>query len=59
MATGCAGRPTARASLPIDMALADEAAFPHQGTLDFLDNQLDPSTGTIRAARSSATPIIA
>jgi len=37
-----------KGSLPIDMALADEAAFPHQGTLDFLDNQLDPSTGTIR-----------
>jgi multidrug efflux system membrane fusion protein len=37
-----------KGSLPIDMALADEAAFPHQGALDFLDNQLDPSTGTIR-----------
>ena len=37
-----------KGSLPIGMALADEAAFPHQGTLDFLDNQLDPSTGTIR-----------
>lgn len=37
-----------RGSLPIDMALADEAAFPYQGALDFLDNQLDPSTGTIR-----------
>jgi RND family efflux transporter MFP subunit len=30
------------------MALADEQTFPHQGTLQFLDNQLDPSTGTIR-----------
>ena len=37
-----------RGSLPIDMALADDAAFPYQGALDFLDNQLDPSTGTIR-----------
>jgi multidrug efflux system membrane fusion protein len=37
-----------KGSLPIDMALADEAAFLHQGALDFLDNQLDPSTGTIR-----------
>jgi multidrug efflux system membrane fusion protein len=37
-----------RRSLPITMALADEQTFPHAGTLDFLDNQLDSSTGTIR-----------
>ncbi len=34
-------------NLPIQMALADEQSFPHQGTLQFLDNRLDPSTGTI------------
>ena len=33
---------------PIRMALADEEGFPREGTLDFLDNQLDPATGTIR-----------
>jgi membrane fusion protein, multidrug efflux system len=33
--------------MPIQMALADEQTFPHQGTLQFLDNRLDPSTGTI------------
>jgi multidrug efflux system membrane fusion protein len=33
--------------LPIQMALADEETFPHQGEMQFLDNQLDPSTGTI------------
>ncbi len=32
----------------IEMALADEDGFPHEGQLDFLDNRLDPSTGTIR-----------
>jgi len=37
-----------RAELPIQMALADEQTFPHDGVLQFLDNQLDPSTGTIR-----------
>jgi len=30
------------------MALANEAGYPHQGQLDFIDNQLDGSTGTIR-----------
>jgi multidrug efflux system membrane fusion protein len=33
--------------LPIQMALADEQTFAHKGSLQFLDNQLDPATGTI------------
>ena len=41
------GAKTAASELPIQMALADEQTFPHTGTLQFLDNQLDPSTGTI------------
>jgi membrane fusion protein, multidrug efflux system len=32
----------------IRMALANEEGYPREGTLDFLDNQLDGSTGTIR-----------
>lgn len=43
-------RPSERDSkLPVQVALADEAGFPHEGTVDFLDNQVDRSTGTIRA----------
>ena len=38
---------TGESELPIQMALADEQSFPRTGTLQFLDNQLDPSTGTI------------
>jgi multidrug efflux system membrane fusion protein len=34
--------------LPIQMALAAEPEFPHEGTLNFVDNQIDPDTGTIR-----------
>ena len=35
---------------PIVMGMADEdGAFPHHGYLDFIDNQLDPRTGTVRA----------
>jgi multidrug efflux system membrane fusion protein len=34
--------------LAIHMALANEEGFPHQGELDFLDNQINPATGTIR-----------
>jgi membrane fusion protein, multidrug efflux system len=39
---------TGKAALPIRMALANDDGFPHAGALNFLDNQLDPATGTIR-----------
>jgi multidrug efflux system membrane fusion protein len=35
--------------LPIRMALANDQGFPRAGHMDFLDNQLDGATGTIRA----------
>ncbi len=38
----------ADADIPVAMAVADEDDFPHKGKLDFVDNQVDPSTGTIR-----------
>jgi multidrug efflux system membrane fusion protein len=34
---------------PVHVALADETGFPHLGKIDFLDNEVNPSTGTIRA----------
>jgi membrane fusion protein, multidrug efflux system len=34
---------------PVRVALSGESGFPHEGVLDFMDNQVDPSTGTIRA----------
>lgn len=34
---------------PIHMALSNDQEFPREGRLTFLDNQLDPETGTIRA----------
>ena len=33
----------------VQMALADDAGFTHTGRLDFVDNQLDATSGTIRA----------
>jgi RND family efflux transporter MFP subunit len=35
------------AKLPVQAALADEEGFPHEGTIDFVDNRIDPSTGTV------------
>lgn len=34
---------------PVYLGLAGEAGYPHEGHLDFLDNQVDPRSGTIRA----------
>lgn len=46
-------RPSSRDSAnPVLMALANEQGFPHQGSMTFVDNQVDPRTGTIRARAS-------
>jgi multidrug efflux system membrane fusion protein len=34
---------------PVRLGLADEEGFPHEGWMDFVDNQLDRGTGTIVA----------
>jgi multidrug efflux system membrane fusion protein len=43
-------RPSSRDSgNPVNVGLANEEGFPHPGKMDFVDNQLNPQTGTIRA----------
>ena len=37
------------AKIPAWVELGNETDFPHEGYVDFVDNRLDPSTGTIRA----------
>jgi multidrug efflux system membrane fusion protein len=41
---------------PVYMGLADEKDFPHAGRLNFVDNQVDRKTGTIRARAVYANP---
>ncbi len=42
-------RPSSRdVANPVRVALSDEADFTHEGTMNFVDNRIDPSTGTIR-----------
>ena len=38
----------ANGTLPLLLGVATETGFPHQGTIDFVDNQVDPKTGTLR-----------
>ncbi|HEY1604483.1 MAG TPA: efflux RND transporter periplasmic adaptor subunit [Allosphingosinicella sp.] len=38
-----------RLGAPVRVKLSDESDFAHPGTLDFIDNAIDPGAGTIRA----------
>lgn len=35
-------------ALQVQVGLADETGFPHAGRLDFVDNRIDPASGTVR-----------
>ena len=37
------------AKIPARLALLNEAEFAHDGVIDFVDNRVDPTTGTLRA----------
>lgn len=52
--TGQGGR--GQPNLVAHIGLASETGFPHEGVVAFMDNQLDPSTGTIRARATVRNP---
>lgn len=35
--------------IPCEMSVGDEAGWQHKGAIDFIDNRVDPNTGTARA----------
>jgi multidrug efflux system membrane fusion protein len=42
-------RPSSRdVKNPVYLALANDQGYPHEGYMDFVDNQINPATGTIR-----------
>lgn len=41
---------------PVEVGLATDDGFPHRGEIDFIDNALNPATGTIRARARLANP---
>jgi len=50
-------RPSSRdVQNPVVLSLPDETEFKHQGRMDFVDNQLDRSTGTIRGRAIFSNP---
>jgi RND family efflux transporter MFP subunit len=49
-ATGAQAKTTDRGmTLPVQLKLIDESDYTHEGKIDFVDNAVDRSTGTIRA----------
>lgn len=50
------GHDVSSAGNQVALQLADEDGWPHHGTLDFLDNQFDPATGTLRMRAVLANP---
>jgi RND family efflux transporter MFP subunit len=44
---GDARTPAGEGRNTVYLALANETGFPHEGFIDFVDNRLDPNTGTI------------
>jgi RND family efflux transporter MFP subunit len=41
---------------PLDIQLADESGYPHRGHMVFVDNAVDPHSGTIRAKAEFSNP---
>ncbi len=48
MSEGKAAESAPDTEWPVALGLATEQGFPHQGTLNFVDNQVNPKTGTLR-----------
>jgi membrane fusion protein, multidrug efflux system len=47
----------AKKEIPVELALADETPkYPHEGFIDFFNNRIDPSTGTLQVRGTFANP---
>ena len=46
-ASAATAQGTKPADYPIELGLSNETGYPHQGTINFLDNMVDPNRGTI------------
>ena len=47
---------TGEGKLPVSMGLQGEDGFPHQGTINFVNNQVNPATGSISVRGIFANP---
>jgi multidrug efflux system membrane fusion protein len=54
--SGADRRGTQKLHVPAELALLDEAGFPHQGYIDYVEPRLDATTGTLRARGVFSNP---
>lgn len=45
-------------AVPVEMGLANEEGYPHRGTLDFVNNRVNPDTGTLQVRGVFPNPVI-
>lgn len=45
--------------VPVAIGLANETGFPHQGAINFVDNRVDPNTGTLKCRATFDNPVVA
>lgn len=50
------GQTTGEAGTKVEVGLADESGFAHEAVVDYLDNQVDRATGTLRLRAKLANP---
>ncbi|WP_110685182.1 efflux RND transporter periplasmic adaptor subunit [Salinicola aestuarinus] len=48
LANGSGPRASQNAPIPVQIGLAGETGFPHRGELDFIDNRINPNTGSLQ-----------
>ena len=45
--------------MPVEMGLADEGgSYPHKGRVDFINNRLNASTGTLQVRATFSNPAL-
>jgi multidrug efflux system membrane fusion protein len=49
-------KPVEQAEIPFEFGLDTDDGFPHRGVLDFADNRIDPTTGTIEVRGKAGNP---
>ena len=52
------GKLTKEIDSPVRLEVSDETGFPHPGRIDFMDNQVDMQTGTLRLRGEFRNPVV-
>jgi RND family efflux transporter MFP subunit len=51
------GRKLEEVKIPVEMALVTDTKFPHKGMVEFIDNKVDPKTGSVKVGARFDNPL--